>query len=78
MSAAALPLGLAHARKAVELEPGNAGYLDTLAEVHFQRGDQAEAIRLMRRCLELTPDRDYYQRQLKRFQAGDRLTEVIE
>ncbi len=73
-----LDRGLAHARKAVELEPANAGYLDTLAEVHFQRGDQAEAIRLMRRCLELTPDRDYYQRQLKRFQAGDPLTEVIE
>jgi hypothetical protein len=35
---------LEHARKAVEQEPGNAGYLDTLAEVHFQRGDRGKAL----------------------------------
>ena len=29
---------LTHAEKAVEMEPGNGAFLDTLAEAHFQRG----------------------------------------
>src|SRR5262249_48020166 len=71
-----LDVALSHARQAVGLAPDNAGYLDTLAEVHFQRGERDEAIRRMRRCLELDPRRDYYRHQLKRFEAGDRSAEI--
>jgi tetratricopeptide (TPR) repeat protein len=71
-----LDAALAHARQAVKLVPDNAGFLDSLAEIHFQRGERGEALRLMRRCIALAPDRDYYRRQLKRFEAGDRATEV--
>jgi predicted negative regulator of RcsB-dependent stress response len=60
-----------HASKAVELEPANAGYIDTLAEVQFQRGNSARAIDLIRRCLEIEPRNSYFQKQLQRFQAGD-------
>ncbi len=62
---------LTHAEKAVELAPSHAGYLDTLAEVHFQRGDKNKAIAMQKRAIELDPKRSYYRKQLKRLQAGD-------
>jgi tetratricopeptide (TPR) repeat protein len=71
-----LDLALTHARQAVKLAPDDPGFLDTLAEVHFQRGERAEALRLMRRCVQLAPDREYYRRQLKRFEAGERSADV--
>jgi tetratricopeptide (TPR) repeat protein len=58
---------LAHARRAVELQPTNTASLDTLAEAHFQRGEFAEAISVMRRCAELEPDESHHKEQLERF-----------
>ena len=66
-----LDKGLEHARKAVELEPSNAGHLDTLAEVTFQRGDKDKAQELMKKCISLDPGNSYFQSQLKHFAAGD-------
>jgi tetratricopeptide (TPR) repeat protein len=66
-----LDRALAHARRAVDLEPGQAGYLDTLAEVYFQRGDRDRAVGLMKKCLKLEPKKEYYRQQLRRFEAGD-------
>ena len=60
---------LAHALRAVELEPQSAGILDTLAEVQFRRGNRAEAVRLAQRCLEMEPDGEHYKKQLARFVA---------
>jgi tetratricopeptide (TPR) repeat protein len=60
---------LEHARQAVALAPRTAGYLDTLAEVHYQRGDRAEAIKLMKKCIELDPKSNYYRKQVQRFEA---------
>jgi len=59
-----------HARQAVRLAPENAAYLDTLAEVHFQRGDRDEAIRLIRRCIEMEPENQHFREQLVRFRAA--------
>jgi len=67
-----LDAALEHARKGVDLEPDNAGHLDTLAEVHFQRGDKAKAVELMKKCIEMQPKYVYFRKQLKRMQAGDR------
>lgn len=67
-----LDRALDHARKATELEPKNSGYRDTMAEVYFQRGDVVKAKELMRECIQLDPQKDYYAKQLKRFEAGDR------
>jgi tetratricopeptide (TPR) repeat protein len=61
----------AHAEEAVRLAPENPSYLDTLAELHFQRGAADKAIALMKKCLEIAPKRRYYQEQMKRFEAGD-------
>jgi predicted Zn-dependent protease len=71
-----LDAALEHARKGVELEPENAGHLDTLAEVHFQRGDKAKAVELMKKCIEMQPKYVYFRKQLKRMQAGDRDADV--
>src|SRR5262249_1279739 len=66
-----LDAALEHARKAIELDPRAAGYRDTLAEVHFQRGEKDKAIGLMRECLRMAPHKTYFARQLRRFEAGD-------
>jgi predicted Zn-dependent protease len=66
-----LDSALTHAEKAVELDPKYAGYRDTLAEVHFQRGDKAKAIALMKECQRLDPKHTYFAKQLQRFEAGD-------
>ncbi len=71
-----LDKGLEHADKAVQLSPGNAGLMDTLAEVHFQRGDKAKAIALMKKCVELEPKSAYFRKQLQRLEAGDPKVDV--
>jgi tetratricopeptide (TPR) repeat protein len=58
---------LAHARRAVELEPTSTACLDTLAETHFQRGEVHKAIEVMNRCVELEPKEKRHQEQLERF-----------
>ena len=65
-----LDKALAHAQLAVELEPQSAGILDTLAEVHFRRGNRNEAVRLAKRCLEMDPDGAHFKKQLARFEGS--------
>ena len=71
-----LDQALEHSRKAVELEPDNAAYLDTLAEIYFQRGHRAKAVEMMKQCITLNPKERYFQKQLRRFEAGDKSAEV--
>jgi len=66
-----LDKALEHAGKAVELAPTNAGYIDTLAEVHFQRGEKDKAIAIQKRAIELDPKKTYYRKQLRRLEEGD-------
>jgi Flp pilus assembly protein TadD len=71
-----LDQALVHAQKAVALAPKDSGFLDTLAEVHFQRGAKDTAVTLMKKCIEVTPTRAYYRDQLRRFETGDPTTDV--
>jgi predicted Zn-dependent protease len=71
-----LDAGLDHARKAVELEPTHPGYRDTLAEIHFQRGDKDKAIAESKRSIARDDKRVYFKKQLKRFEAGDPQAEL--
>src|SRR5262249_55422219 len=71
-----LDAALDHARKAVEYGPDNAGHLDPVAEVYFKRGDRDKAVELMKKCVEMQPRYDYFRKQLKRMQAGDRDADV--
>jgi tetratricopeptide (TPR) repeat protein len=73
-----LDQALQHARTATTLEPQSPGYLDTLAEIHFQRGDRAEAIALMKRVLKLAPGQPYFTAQLRRIEAGNRGADLPE
>jgi tetratricopeptide (TPR) repeat protein len=69
---------LKNAQLAVELAPDHAGYLDTLAEVHFQKGDKDKALELATRCIRIDPTNGYFRRQLKRIAAGDPSVDVNE
>lgn len=60
--------------KAVALAPNNPAYLDTLAEAHFQKGNRERAIELMKQCVELAPDNNYFLKQRERFEKGDPAT----
>jgi len=62
-----LPESLQAAERAVQLEPDNAGILDTLAEVHFRMGHTKEALQVIDRALELTPEDAYLRGQRQRF-----------
>jgi tetratricopeptide (TPR) repeat protein len=59
---------LAHAKKAVEVAPKTAGYIDTLAEVYFRKKDRAKALELMKQCATLEPTNPYFRKQLERFE----------
>jgi tetratricopeptide (TPR) repeat protein len=67
-----LDAALDHANKAVALEPDMSSHLDTLAEVHFQRGDKDRAVELEKKCVAMQPAYEYFRKQVKRMQAGDR------
>ena len=67
------------AHRAVELDPNNPVFLNTLAEVQFQRGDRKSAIESIRRCIKAERAKeatgnsskqiDSYLQQLKRFET---------
>jgi tetratricopeptide (TPR) repeat protein len=61
---------LRQALHATAIEPKNTASLDTLAEVYFQRGQVAEAITAMNRCIELEPTVEPHRKQLERFKAA--------
>jgi uncharacterized Ntn-hydrolase superfamily protein len=56
------------AQKAVDLKPGEAYILDTLAETYFRLGRTVEAVSAIEKAVELDPESSYYKDQLKRFQ----------
>jgi Zn-dependent protease with chaperone function len=58
------------ARRAVTLER-SAGFLDTLAEAYFAKGQVEAAIRTIEEALAVaTENRGYYEKQLRRFREG--------
>ena len=60
------------AKRGVELAADDgqrANILDTAAEVCAARGDCGEAVALIKRAVELAPDRQYFKDQLARFEA---------
>jgi len=63
-----LDAALTHAKKAVEVAPKTAGYIDTLAEVYFRKKDRAKALEFMKQCAALEPANPYFRKQLERFE----------
>ena len=66
-----LDAALAHAKKAVELDPELRSHKEALAEVHFRRGERDQALKLMRELAAADRRNHHYKRQLDRYQAGD-------
>jgi tetratricopeptide (TPR) repeat protein len=66
-----LDAALASAKTAAELEPEVKGYRETLAEVHFRRGEREVALTLMRDLAKADPRNHLYKRQLVRYATGD-------
>jgi tetratricopeptide (TPR) repeat protein len=66
-----LGAGLEHAERAADLDPKNATYLDTLAEVLFQRGDKGNAVANSKKASDIDPQTDYFARQRTRIEAGN-------
>ncbi len=62
---------LALAERAVELAPDESAYHDTLAEVHFQRGEREAAVAAAQKCVELAPDNKVFAARLKHFQEDE-------
>jgi tetratricopeptide (TPR) repeat protein len=58
---------LALAERAVKLAPESPSYADTMAEVHFARGDREQALTWARKSVELEPDTKLYQDRLQAF-----------
>ncbi len=61
---------LVWSQKSNELAKNNPAYLDTLAEIHFQKGDRAKALELIEKCIELAEEPEYFQQQRARFKDG--------
>jgi tetratricopeptide (TPR) repeat protein len=60
---------LAAATRAVDLDPTDYQTIDTLAEVHFRRGERRAAITIEQSAIRRSND-PYLQRQLQRFENG--------
>ena len=56
------------AQRAVKVAPHEASYHDTLAEVHFQRGDREPAVAAAQKAAELSPHNKLFAKRLKHFQ----------
>jgi tetratricopeptide (TPR) repeat protein len=65
-----LDQALEHATTATGIEPDNGAFLDTLAEVHFQRGDREKAIAASEKAIEFLGFDAQLQFQLNRFKTG--------
>lgn len=61
----------AYATEAVKADPKSPGFRETLAEVHFRRGDRAAAVELMDQLAGEYPRSRQYRRQLARYRTGD-------
>ncbi len=68
--------GIRLSRRSLRLSPDRPTYLDTLAELHFRRGEPEQALRVIRYAIALNPEdpelREHLRRQLRRFAAAGR------
>ena len=63
--------GIRLSHRSLRLQPDRPGYLDTLSELYYQKGDAEGAMRLNQRALDLAPDdlelQDHLQKQKIKF-----------
>jgi hypothetical protein len=59
-----------HIRRALELNPRQSAYLDTMAEIHFARHHRAKALEWSQLAINYTPEDVLLRRQHERFRSG--------
>ncbi|MCE9545603.1 MAG: hypothetical protein K8T25_08810 [Planctomycetia bacterium] len=57
-------------QKSLEIKPGSAGYLDTLARCYFASGDYEAAVRNQSEAVRLEPNSGLIKRQLEKFKTA--------
>jgi TPR repeat protein len=68
---------LSVAEKAVEVQPENASYIDTLAMAYFEAGQPTKAAGTEQRALALKPDNPSYKSALEKYEAASRHTGTL-
>jgi len=63
--------GLKHVATALQGNGERADYLDTKAELLFQKGQREQAITLIEKSIKLAPENKYFAKQLERMRKGD-------
>jgi tetratricopeptide (TPR) repeat protein len=66
-----LDKSLVYAKEAVAADPTSVPHREALAEVHFRRGERAEALAVMTKLADEQPRSRYYRRLLVRYRDGD-------
>lgn len=54
-------------RQAIKLDPQNAEYIDTLAEIYFKKGNSEAAQKLMKKAIKLAPGDEHFRSRLQGF-----------
>jgi thioredoxin-like negative regulator of GroEL len=62
---------LVYAKEAVAADPTATAFRESLAEVHFRRGERDAALTVMTKLAEENPRSRLYRRQLARYKSGD-------
>jgi tetratricopeptide (TPR) repeat protein len=65
---------VALAQKAVETQPDQPAYLDTLGTTLFEAGEPGRAAEAERQALKLKPDESSYKKALEKYEAAKQLT----
>jgi tetratricopeptide (TPR) repeat protein len=61
--------GEAHLKVALDLNPDQPAYLDTMAEIHFARGNREKALEWSSIAVNLAPEDNQLRRQQERFRS---------
>ena len=62
-----LDKGIRMSRKSLELSPDNPSYLDTLAELHYKKGEFKKSYEYIKKAILIDPKNIYYRLQFKKF-----------
>jgi tetratricopeptide (TPR) repeat protein len=62
--------GIKLAKKAVDLKPDAAHIWDTLAWLHFEKGNKDKALKAMKKAVELEPETKGFKENLKKMEKG--------
>jgi tetratricopeptide (TPR) repeat protein len=57
-------------KASLKLNPNSAGYMDTLSEIYYRKGDSGKAVEWVNRAIKLEPKSRWYKSQLKKFRKG--------